>query len=463
MSEANKRVIVIGGGIGGYVAAIRASQLGGQVTLVEKDTLGGTCLNRGCIPTKSLLYSASVLWQMKKAAVFGISVQGASLDFKAASRHKQDVVDELVGGVSILMKKNRITVISGTGSLVGPRKVKVTGDNEMQIETDKIIIATGSEPSPPPIDTVENEGVITSHEALTLQQLPESIIIIGAGVVGLEFAQIFHRMNAKVTVIEMMPQVLPGEDTEVARILEETLRTEGIDIFTNAEVKDVRADDHRQETVSFIANNAKRDLSAEKVLMAVGRRPCTRGLGVEKLGIASQKGGILVNERMEATVPGIYAIGDVVGGVMLAHVAIAEGKCAAQNAMGIESKMNYQAIPRCIYTSPEVAAVGLTETEARTEYDNVKVGRFPFRANGKALVLDEQCGMVKMIAEGRYGQVLGVEIIGPQATEMIAESVLGIQLEATVNDFVSAVHAHPTLSETVVEAALSVEAKPIHI
>jgi dihydrolipoamide dehydrogenase len=463
MSEISKHIIVIGGGPGGYVAAIKAAHLGAQVTLIEKDTLGGTCLNRGCIPTKSLLQTANILFQIKKADVFGISVERPSLNFEAVSRRKRKVVKQLVDGVGFLMRKNKITVIDGIGTIVGQGKVRVVGNEEKMIEADKIIIATGSESASIPIEGINEEGVINSDEALAMEQLPSSMVIIGGGVIGLEFAQIFHRINTKVAIIEMMPQILPTEDADIAQMLEEILSREGIDICTNAEVNSIGTNEQGDKVVSFNTKEGQKRLVGNKVLIAVGRRPCTSDLGLEKLGLALDRGQIIVNKHMETNIKNIYAVGDVVGGTMLAHKAMAEGSCAALRAMGANIEMDYRAVSRCVYTSPEVAAVGLTEKEARVKYDNVRVGKFPFRVNGKALVLDETEGMVKFIADAQYGQVLGVEIIGPHATEMIAEAVLGIQIEATFNDFASAIHAHPTLSETVMEAALGVDGKSLHI
>lgn len=463
MSEIKNRIVVIGGGPGGYVAAIRAAQLGAQVTLIEKDKLGGTCLNRGCIPTKSLLQSVGMLWQIKKADAFGISVKHPSLDFAAVCRRKQSVVKQMVDGVGFLMRNNNITVISGIGTITGQGKVRVVSDEEKMIEADKIIIATGSESASGPVEGINEGGVINSDEALTMEQLPKSMVIIGGGVIGLEFAQIFHRMNVKLAIIEMMPQILPTEDAEIALMLEEILKREGIDIYTNAKVRSIGTNEQGDSVVSLSAKEGEKKLVGNKVLIAVGRCPYTRDLGLDKLGVALDRGRIIVNKRMETNIKDIYAIGDVVGGAMLAHMAMAEGSCAAQNAVGIGVEMDYRAVPRCVYTSPEVAAVGLTEKEAKEKYDNVRVGKFPFGSNGKALVLDETEGMVKFIADAQYGQVLGVEIIGPHATEMIAEAVLGIQLEATFNDFASAIHGHPTLSETVMEAALGVAGGSLHI
>jgi dihydrolipoamide dehydrogenase len=463
MSEIKNCVVVIGGGPGGYVAALRAAQLGAQVTLIEKDKLGGTCLNRGCVPTKSLLQSASMLWQIKNADAFGISVRPPSLDFAAVCRRKQKVVEQLVDGVESLMRNNNVTVINGIATIAGPGKVRVVGEEEKTIEADKIIIATGSESASVPIEGIDEEGVIDSDEALTMEYLPKSMIIIGGGVIGLEFAQIFHRMDVKVAIIEMMPQILPTEDADIAQMLQEILKEEGIDIYTNAKVMSIGTNEQGNKIVSFSAKKGEKKLVVDKVLIAVGRIPYTKGLGLEKLGVALDRGRIVVNSRMETNIKDIYAIGDVVGGSMLAHMAMAEGICAAHNAVGMGGEMDYRAVPRCVYTSPEIAAVGLTEKEAEEKYDNVRVGRFPFRANAKALVLNEMDGMVKFIADAQYGQVLGVGIIGPHATEMIAETVLGIQLEATINDFASAIHAHPTLSEAVMEAALGIEGKSIHL
>jgi dihydrolipoamide dehydrogenase len=456
-----KNTTIIGGGPGGYVAAIRAAQLGGKVTLIERDTLGGTCLNRGCMPTKALLQSADLLSEINDAQTFGISVQGTAIDFPAANRRKDMVVSQLVRGVESLMKKNKARVIKSTGTIIDPKTVGIAGSDET-IATDSIIIATGSKPTKIPIEGIEGQGILTSDDALKMEQLPESILIIGGGVIGLEFGQIFHRMGSKVTIVEMMSQLLPTEDTEVAQALESLLKKEGIDIFTNATVKKI-SDAEGGKKVSFTTKDGDMEKAAEKVLIAVGRQPDLGDLDLSKLDIATDRGAIVVNERMETNIPGIYAIGDVVGGIMLAHVAMSEGKCAVQNALGSESRIDNQAIPRCIYTSPEVAAVGLTEQQAKESYNKVQVGRFPFVGNGRALTLNQTAGMVKVITEADYGQILGVHILGPNATELIAEAVLAIHMEATFRDLGQTMHAHPTLSEAVMEAALGVEGCAIHI
>jgi len=458
-----KKIVIIGGGTGGYVAAIRAAQLNAQVTLIEKDTLGGTCLNRGCIPTKALLQSAELLADIRNAAAFGISTGEISLDFSEVNKRKEAIVKQLVGGVSSLMRKNKINVIKATATVLDPKTVKILGEDD-KIEADSIIIATGSKPALIPINGIDQPGVITSDEVLTMEQLPESVVIVGGGVIGLEFAEIMSRMGSKVTIMEMMPQILPTEDTEIASALESMLTGEGIGILTSSSVTGISVVNQKDRVVSFTTKDGiAEERRAEKVLVAVGRSPYTDELGVAQLGLTTDKGRLVVNEKMETNIPGIYAVGDVVGGFMLAHVAMEEGKCAVENIMGAERKMDYRAVPRCVYTSPEVAAVGLTEAEAKEEYGDIKVGRFPFIANGRALIHHETRGMVKVIADASYGQLLGVHILGPQATELIAEATLGIQMEATFEDIASAIHAHPTLSETMMEAALSTGGKAIHL
>jgi len=361
------------------------------------------------------------------------------------------------------MRKNKIQVIKGVGTLIDSKTVGILGESE-KISADSIIIATGSKPSTIPIKGIDEPGVITSDDALTMEQLPKSIIIIGGGVIGLEFAQILHRMGSKVTIVEMMPQILPTEDTGIANMFEDILKKEGIEIFTNATVTGIRNAEQQMKIVSFTTKegNGEQERTAEKVLLSVGRRPNTDDLGVNNLGLASDKDRLVVNERMETNVPGVYAIGDVIGGLMLAHVAMEEGKCAVENSLGADCKIDYRAVPRCVYTSPEVAGVGLTEAEAKDKYGDIKVGQFPFMASGKALILNETAGMVKIIADAHYGQILGVHILGPQATELVAEAVLGIKIEATFDDIASTIHAHPTLSEAVMEAALNAGGKTIH-
>ena len=457
------KIVVIGGGPGGYVAAIRAAQLGNEVTLIEKDELGGTCLNRGCIPTKCLMQSADIFWETKNSNTFGVDISGASLNFAAVVKHKENTVKQLVSGVQFLMKKNKVRVTKGAATIIDPGKVSIIESGE-EIKTDNIIIATGSVPSNIPAARIDGEGVISSTEALKLEQLPADIVIIGGGVIGIEFAQMLHRMGVNVTVIEMMHQILPTEDADLAQMLESILKKEGIEIFTSATVRKIETAKNGDKVVLFATKDGDKEKMASKVLVAVGRSPVTSELGLEKLGIDLDRGWIAVNEKMQTNISGIYAIGDVVGGIMLAHVASAEGRCAAENASGIGTIMDYRAVPRCVYTSPEMAFVGLTEVQAKEKYgSDISIGKFPLTANGRALILNNTGGLVKTIAEVKYGEVLGVGLIGPHATELISEVVLGIRLEATLNDIASAIHPHPTISEAIMEAALNVKGEAIHI
>ncbi len=453
----NVHVVVIGGGPGGYPAAIRVAQLGGKVTIIEKDELGGTCLNRGCIPTKSLLQSAGVYHLAKEAKVFGINTAGASVDFPAVMARKNTVVKQLVGGLGGILKSHGMTIIKGTGEIVDAKTVTVKESGET-IKADKIIIATGSVPSNVPIPGIDLPGVINSDGALSLEKLPQSILIIGGGVIGMEFAQIMRRMDVAVTVVEMLPQILPTEDEEIAKTFAGMMQKEGIEIHTSTTVSKIEAKGDKK-LVSFGDQQKEVDL----VLVAVGRSPYTDGLGLDKVGVAMEKGFVKVNEYLETSVPGIYAIGDVIGNYMLAHVATAEGETAALNVLGQRHKMNYRAVPRAVYTNPEVASVGMTEKEAKAKYGDVQIGRFPFVGCGKALVINETGGLVKIIADRKYGEVLGVAILGPHATDLINEAALAIQMEATVEEIAHTIHAHPTIAESIMEAALDVDAKAIHM
>ncbi len=463
MSENETKIIVIGGGPGGYVAAIAAAQLGAAVTLVEKDALGGTCVNRGCIPTKALIQTANLLHAIGKAGEHGIAIKECAFDFLKASARKDRIVRQLRDGIAYLMKKNSITVIKGAASMTDAGSVLVTGDHAGELSADRIIIAAGSEPGSIPVEGIDGKDVINSDDVLAMGSLPRKMVVIGGGAIGLEFAQLFRRMNVEVSLIEMMPQILPAEDPDVAGALEKALKREGLAIYTDAQVMRIGTAPSGAKEVLFRSNGADRTAEGDKVLVAVGRRPRTEGLGLEKAGIACEKGRVTVNDRMETSRKNVYAIGDVVGGVMLAHKAMAEGRCAAINAMGGEKRMDYRAIPRCIWTSPEVAAVGLTEREAKERYGDVKVGSFPFIANGKAKILGEIQGFVKIISESHYGEILGVQILGPHATELIAESVLGMQMEASFHCLNETIHPHPTLSEALLEASLGLEGKALHI
>lgn len=459
-----KRIIIIGGGPGGYVSAIKAAQLGAQVSLVERDALGGTCVNRGCIPTKFFLESASLLARIREAEAFGISVPSVSASFPAMAKRKEAIVRQLTSGLNSLMKKNKIEVVKGTASLVDARTVQVL-ESGLQLGADNIIIATGSKAARTPIDGVDTPNVINSDGMLAAQYLPKSLVIIGGGAVGLEFAQFLARMGAEVTILEVLPHILAGEDEGLSRQLHKLLATEGVHIVTGAVVLSIGDGAGGQKTVRFSPRDgtAEREITAEQVMLAVGRIPNLDDLGVDVLGLEVEDHHLVVNEFMETNVPGMYAVGDVIGNHMLAHVAMEEGKRAAINALtGNKATMDYSIVPKCVYTSPEFASVGLTETEAKEKHGDVKVGRFRFLANGRALTENETDGMVKVVAEPRYGQILGVHILGPHATELIAECITAMRLEATVEEFSSTIHAHPTLSEAVLEGVLDVLGERIH-
>ncbi len=457
------RVVIIGGGPGGYVAAIRAAQLGGRVTMIEKDAMGGTCLNRGCVPTKFLIHATNILWQARHAKAYGLGFEGISVDLAQMMKQKGAVVARLRSGVEYLMGKNKIEIVRGVGSIAGRGKVSVSGAQQKTIEADKIIIATGSEPSSIPVDGAYTKAVITSDDLLAATAYPKSILVIGGGVVGVEFAQVLSRLGVKVTIVEMMPRILPSEDAEISGVLQEALKKESIAMFMGARVNAIKTDGAGMTTVFFESDGGKKEASAEKVLMAVGRRPYLKDSGIDKIGILPEKGGrLVVNDCMETKVGGVYAIGDVLGGSMLAHVAMAEGICAAENALGMKKKMDYSVVPRCVYSSPEVAGVGLTEAEVKAKYGSVKVGKFPLVGNSKGVITDETSGMVKMVADPKYKQVLGVQIAAPHATELIAEAGLAIRLEATMEEIATTIHAHPTLSEAMAEAGLNGEGKGLH-
>ena len=448
-------VVVIGGGPGGYPAAIRAAQLGAKVTIIEKDQFGGTCLNRGCLPTKSLLQSAGTYHNAKEAKTFGITIGDVKIDFPAVMARKNTVVKQLVGGLGGILKSHGMTIIKGTGQIIDANTVKVneTGD---EIKCDKIVIATGSVPSRVPIDGIDN--CITSNEALELEKLPKSMLIIGGGVIGMEFAQIMNQMDVAVTVVEMMPQIIPTEDPELAKTFAGMCTKAGIEILTNTSVSKV-ATKGKKKLVTF----GDQEKAVDLVLVAVGRSPYTEGLGLDKAGIAMDKNFVKVNEYLETNVKGIYAIGDVIGNYMLAHVATAEGETVAMNCVGTQHRMDYRAVPRAVYTTPEVASVGMTEEEAKAKYGELEIGRFPFVGCGKALVINETEGLVKIITEKKYGEVVGAAILGPHATDLINELAVAIQMEATFEEIAHTIHAHPTIAESIMEAALDVDAKAIHM
>jgi dihydrolipoamide dehydrogenase len=454
------RITIIGGGVGGYPAAIRAARMGAEVTLIEKDALGGTCLNWGCIPTKALLQSANVARTMKESDVFGIRCKGYEVDFGAVMARKNTVVAQLTRGVGALLKAKKVKVIQGTASFVDPKTVQVNETGET-IQGDKILIASGSKPGRIPIEGIDGPDVMDSNQVLAMKALPASVVVIGGGVIGVEFAQFLIGMGTEVTIIEMLPNLVPGVDKEIATALQKRIAASGVKIVTGASVQSI-AHKKTENTVTYALGGKTDTVTAEKVFLTVGRKPDFSLLNIDKVGIKHERGAIVVNETMETNVPGIYAAGDVIGGIMLAHLASAEGECAVRNALGHREIMNYKAVPACIYTTPEVACVGLSEEQAK-ERGEIQVGRFPFRGNGKALVLNEVEGKVKVISDKKFGEVLGVHIIGPHATDLIAEAVLGMTMEMTAEELASAIHPHPTVSEAIMEAAMAITGGAIHM
>jgi len=458
-------LIVIGGGTGGYMAAIRASQLGAKVILVEKEVLGGTCLNWGCIPTKALLRGAELVSLVAKSQEYGVNVGEVTVDFTRMMARKQQIVQTHVTGLQGLMRSNGVEVIKGVATLASPAQIQVdTGTGEKQtLEASRIILAPGSVAATIPIPGSDSSAVITSKEALQLTEIPQSMVIIGGGAIGVEFSTIFAGLGATVTVVEMLPQIIPTEDHELALFLQDSLQKKGIEVLTGTTVSAIEDEAGGEKSVTVKTGEGERKIKAQMVLMAVGRRPNTEGLGLEGAGVGTERGRIVVNEKMETGVPGVYAVGDAIGGILLAHVAGAEGEVAAENALGKASQIDYRVVPRCIYTMPEIAAVGMTENQAREEGFDIAVGKFPFMANGKATVLGERDGMVKMVADAGSGEVLGVHIVGPHATDLIGEAALCMKMEGTIEEILSTIHAHPTLTEAIREAALDVQGLAFHI
>ena len=458
---ANKtRITIIGGGVGGYPAAIRAARMGAEVTLIEKGELGGTCLNRGCIPAKALLQSANVIHTMEESEIFGIKCKGYEIDFTAIMNRKNKIVSQLTRGVQALLSARKVKIVTGTASFVDSRTIQI-GETGEKVKGDNIIIATGSKPGSIPIEGISGSDVMDSDRVLDMQTLPKSVVIIGGGVIGVEFAQFLNAMGTMVTILEIMPNLIPGLDREIALVLEKIISKSGIKVITNAAVKSI-ANKKIENEVTYTLGDSTQAVCAEKVLLTVGRKADFSALNVDKVGIKHEKGFIDVDSFMETNIPGIYAAGDVIGGLMLAHLASAEGECAVKNSLGHKEAMSYGAVPACIYTSPGVASVGLSEEQAKESHE-IRIGRFPLRGNGKALILNEVEGMVKIISDKKYGEVLGVHIIGPHATDLIAEAVLGINMEMTIEDLANAIHPHPTVSEAIMEAAMSLSGGAIHM
>ncbi|MGH9764254.1 MAG: dihydrolipoyl dehydrogenase [Blastocatellia bacterium] len=458
-------VAIIGSGPGGYVAAVRAGQLGLKTAIIEKDkNLGGTCLLRGCIPTKALLHTADVLQEFKHARDLGIVAENVSLDIVQAQKRKGKIVQKLSKGVEFLMKKNHVQVFNGFGRIERPGEIVVTDSsgNAAGIHAKNTIIATGSVVGSLPGLELDGVQIIGSDEILELQEVPKSLIVLGAGAVGVEFASIYHRFGAEVTILELMPRVLPIEDEEISAELAKSLKKQGMKIFTGANFQSAVKENGMVRVKATVGGEIE-DFVAEKLLVAVGRRSFTEGLGLESTRVEVNRGKIKTDEYMRTAEPTIYAIGDVLPTAMLAHLASSEGILAVEAIAGKNPQpINYDHVPSCTYCAPEVASVGLTEAKARERGYDVKVGHFPTPVIGKAQILGATEGMVKIVSEGKYGEVLGAHLIGPLATELIVEACVALQLESTVDDLIQTMHAHPTVSETFKEAAEDVHHMAVH-
>lgn len=446
-------IAIIGGGPGGYEAAIRASGFGQKVVLIEVGDMGGTCLNTGCIPSKTLLRHSEILEDMKQAQDWGIETGDVKLDWSKMASRQQKVVRTLRSGVEGLMKKHKVTVLRGKGYLEpqaspeGHTITVVSETNEEKVEAAKVIIATGSQPSLPPIEGLDETKVYTSDTIFSIEKLPSSIIIVGGGIIGAEFATIFSSLGVHVTIVELGDRLIPTEDEEAAEVIHDKLEKSGVDVRVNLSVSSVTGEASKRVLLSDDSS-----LEAEMLLVATGRHPNTEV--VQHTTINLEKGYIQTNEKLETSLPGVYAIGDVNGKIQLAHTASAEGLIAVNNASGKPVQtIDYHTVPKCVYTLPEIASVGLTEKEARASYKNVKISKIPYSSNGKALSAGNTEGFVKIVAEEQFGEILGVTMVGSHVTEMISESVAFMKLEGTMEELAQTVHPHPTLSEAMFEAA----------
>jgi dihydrolipoamide dehydrogenase len=457
-------VIVIGSGPGGYVAAIRASQLGKNVAIVEKAELGGICLNWGCIPTKALLKSAQVFEYIKHSADYGITVADAKHDFEAVIKRSRGVAGNMSKGIEFLMKKNKITVVRGAAQLAGAKKVEVENEGKKEIhEADHIILATGARSRELPGVKQDGKKIIGYREAMVLPQQPKSMVIIGSGAIGMEFAYFYNTMGTKVTVVEFMNRILPVEDEEVSKLMEKTYKKNGVEIMTESAVENVDTSGSGCK-VNVKTKTGNVVLECDIVLSAAGIVTNLENLGLEKMGVKTEKGKIIVDDFYKTNVAGVYAIGDIVHGPALAHVASAEGITCVEAIAGLHPHpINYNNIPGCTYTHPEVASVGYTEAQAKEKGYEIKVGKFPFSASGKASASGHKDGFVKVIFDAKYGEWLGCHMVGEGVTDMIAEAVVARNLETTWHEIVKSIHPHPTMSEAIMEAVAQAYNECIHL
>lgn len=466
MTEKNYDIVFLGAGPGGYVAAIRAAQLGLNVAIVEKDKVGGTCLQRGCIPSKSLLRSAELYRNAKESEEFGVVIDNVQLNFPKVQERKSKVVDQLTKGIEFLFKKNKISLYNGYGRIVNNTTVEVDSENgeKETITAKNIIIATGSRPKALPGVTIDEKIIMTSDGALQMEELPQSIIIIGGGVIGMEWASLLNDFGVDVTVVEFLPRILPLEDEEISKDMTRAMKKRKVKLHTETKVvlDSIKIVDGHVELEAQKGDKTIQ-LQADKVLVSVGRESVINNIGLESINVEVERGFVKVNEYYQTNVPNVYAIGDINGGLQLAHVASHEGIIAVEHIAGKNPKpLDYTTVSKCTFTHPEVASVGLTEAEAKEQGYEIKIGKFQFRGIGKALVHGEVDGFIKLIADEKNGKLLGAHMIGPHVTDMISEAGLAKVLEATSWDIAHTVHPHPTLSEAIMEAALDVEDEAIH-
>lgn len=468
MADTRFDLVVLGGGTGGYVAAIRAAQLGLKTALVDKAKVGGTCLHQGCIPTKALLGTAELLHSLQHAQDYGLSASDVALNYPQAILRKNKVVDQLYRGVQFLLKKNKVTIFEGYGKLRGAGRVEVSqsGGTTMQLEATDVLLATGSVPRPLPGVPFDGQRVLSSDDVLNRSDVPASVVILGGGAIGVEFASMYNDFGSTVTIVEMLPHILPQDDEEVAEQLTKLLTRRGITIYSSATFDpaslQIGSSGIHAEIVK--ADQTRATVEGDVLLVAIGRKAVTENLGLEELGVEVQRGFVTVDDHYRTNIPHVYAIGDLIGGYLLAHVAAHEGMIAVETIAGKNPELlNPQRIPRVTYSRPEVASVGLSEKEAKNQGYDVKVGIFPFRANGKSLILGEADGMVKLVADKKTDALLGAHIVGPHASDLINEMALAKFLEATAWEVAESVHAHPTVSEVLHEAALAVDGMAIHI
>lgn len=460
-------VLVIGAGPAGYVAAIRAAQLGLKTAIVDKRWLGGVCLNVGCIPSKSLLKNAEVAHTLReRGKEFGFSFENLNLDYSVAVKRSRQVSDRLTKGVGFLMKKNQVDVHMGAARLTAPDSVSVTGEDgkTQQLKAKNIIVATGASAAVPGAWKVDGEKVVTYLEAILQEKLPASVVIIGSGAIGVEFATVWNSYGVEVTIVEMLERLVPLEDEEVSTELAKAFKRRRISALTGHKVENVEATETGVK-VTVSSEGKTSELQAEQALVAIGFRPNSKDLGLEEVGVkVSERGFVEIDERMATNVPGVWAIGDLTGKLMLAHVGSAQAIVCAENIAGVETiKLNYEMMPRATFCQPQIASFGLTEAQAAERGYEVKIGRFPFQPNGKALGLGESTGWVKIITDAKYGEILGAHLIGPEVTELLPELTIAQMMELTTAEIARNVHAHPTLSEVLMEAAHGAEGHAIHI